>query len=612
MRVALLLLFLVILVFVVFLNLQFTKDGFENSHPDFVSRQQKQYGNIGISLLPLKTDGVLGTSANKYLNTYDEPGNYPLKEKRDGLWAIIDKCEAIKTVDCSAFDDPDFNLNCGICQDIGKNSEKVPTTGGLVFLDKEKQLQQAKKVSNFLPEYVPTIGFCPAGKLVSTKKECLRLKKELECQKSSSFDIPGCSVCYTSGQYTVVDPVDEPGIIASYGTIYLSGVGVLTFQEDGFDPVTGIELSSSSYSITVRSPGTSRIKLSISPPKNSDINNPTIPYIQGYISGRTIGGEFSRDISKLVLTDEISGRKPRSMGGVSMSSTNVVKMAPAFGQTRMVLSVILPFSFVDLGTRQSTVCKNGPFVSDDTAANFLESDPCYKRGSGPGKYSLECLQGVWISNGCTQSGKGYPSDNSSASDLMTSPDGSSRLINDIADYIYTNSIITSTGIDKTGNKQSLLDWSAASVFCTGREINSPCDGPSKDTGPLSPECIIYLWNNQGSSKLWNGNDNPIGPTYDYSNSFSLFTNGTVLRGCQSSGYMSPIDTNGNKKTPVIQYWQSQGGVNNVKTAMRNLHAAANAQAASDDTRAPYFKNCYGNIDYAPRPPPVPPTMPNEI
>lgn len=611
MRVALLLLFLVILIFVVFLNLQFRRDGFQNSHLDFVTRQQKQYGNVGISLLTAKNDGALGISANKYLNTFGEPGNHPLKDKRDGLWAIIDTCEAIKTVDCSAFDDPAFNLNCGICLDIGKNSERVPTTGGLVLLDKDKQLQHARKHSNFLPEYVPTIGFCPAGKLVSTKKECIRLQKELLCQKNSSFDIPGCSLCYTTGQYTVVDPIDTPGVISEHGTIYLSGVGVLNFQEDGFDAVVGIDLSSSPYSIPVRTPGTSRIKLSVAPPLDSNVNNPTIPYVQGYITGITLGGEYSSDLSKLIMTDEISGRKPRSMGSVSMNSTNVIKMAPAFGQTRMVLTVIVPFSFVDVTTREATMCKNGPFITDITGANFLESDPCFKRGSGPGRYSLECLQSVWISNGCTQSGKSYPSDNSTAIDLMTSSDGSLRTINDIANYIYTNALITSTGVDKTGNKQSIREWSAASVFCTGNEITSPCDGPSKDTGPLSPECIVYLWNNQGSSKLWNGNNNPIGPTYDYANAYSLFSKGMVLRGCQASGYMSPVDTNGNNKTPVIQYWQNQGGVNSVKQMMRNLHAAANAQAASDDTRAPYFKNCYGNIDYAPRPPPIPPPMPTE-
>jgi hypothetical protein len=611
MRVALLLLFLVILIFVVILNLQFKRDGFQNSHTDFVTRQHKQYGNVGISLLTAKNDGALGTSANTYLNTFDEPGNYPLKDTSDGLWTIIDKCEAIKTVDCNAFDDPEFNLNCGICLEIGKNSEKAPSTGGIVLLDKHKRLQRVGTNSNFTPAYVPTIGFCPAGKLASNKKECLRLQKEIQCQKNSNFDIPGCSLCYTTGEYAIVDPIDTPGIISEHGTIYISGVGILNFQEDGFDPVVGINLSSSPYSIPVRSSGTSRIKLSVSPPLNSNINNPTIPYVQGYITGITLGGKFSSDLSKLVMTDEISGRKPRSMGAIPMNSTNVIKMAPAFGQTRMVLSVIVPFSFVDVTTRQASICKNGPFVTDLTGANFLESDPCFKRGSGPGKYSLECLQNVWISNGCTQSGKGYPSNNSTAAELMTSPDGSSRTINDIANYIYVNAIITSTGIDDTGNKKTIQDWSAASVFCTGKEINSPCEGPEKDTGPLSPECIIYLWNNQGSSKLWNGNNNPIGPTYDYANAYSLFRNGMVLRGCQASGYMSPIDTHGTHKKPVIEYWQTQGGVNNVKTMMRNLHAAANAQAASDDTRAPYFKNCYGNIDYAARPPPIPPPMPAE-
>jgi hypothetical protein len=185
---------------------------------------------------------------------------------------------------------------------------------------------------------------------------------------------------------------------------------------------------------------------------------------------------------------------------------------------------------------------------------------------------------------------------------MTGKDGSFLSLNDIADLVYNKALITSTGIDDEGKKQSIKDWSDASVFCTGREITSPCDVENKNSGPLPPECIIHLWNNQSSKKTWQGKDDPIGPTYYNSNSVSLFKEGPVLRSCQATGTLSPIDPEGNKKRDVIKYWQKQGGVNKVKRVMADLHRAANAQRTSDDQLSPYFKQCYGDIQMAPRPP----------
>ena len=150
----------------------------------------------------------------------------------------------------------------------------------------------------------------------------------------------------------------------------------------------------------------------------------------------------------------------------------------------------------------------------------------------------------------------------------------------------------------------MKDWSAASVFCTGREVTSPCDTPQKGSGPLSAECIVHLWNNQSSKKTWQGRDDPIGPTYYSSSATSLFKEGKVERSCQATGTLSPVDPNGNKKRDIIRYWQRQGGVDKVKRVMADLHRAANAQVVADDQLSPYFKQCYGNIPFAPRPPAI--------
>ncbi|NDB85857.1 MAG: hypothetical protein EB127_24630, partial [Alphaproteobacteria bacterium] len=112
MQEALLLLFLVILVIVVFIAVSYEiKENFtgnEQIHSDFISRQLRQWGDVGISLITAKKEGTLGDSADKMLQTVGVKSSYPLNSGKNGLWEIIDKCEAIKTMDCNAFDNASF------------------------------------------------------------------------------------------------------------------------------------------------------------------------------------------------------------------------------------------------------------------------------------------------------------------------------------------------------------------------------------------------------------------------------------------------------------------------------------------------------------------------
>ena len=605
-EVALFLLLLVIvsLVFLFYNMPRDTNEGF-NNHKEFVLRQDKQFNDIGLSLAIKKNTGLLGKTANDLLNTFEFPNNTPLNDKRDGLWESIDKCEAVKTMDCDAFDDPEFSKICGICLDIGKNSDSVPATGGMVLLSSDRKLARENASSNYLPDYQPTVGFCPAGKMVSTKAECLKLQRQLLCRKNSSYSLEGCSQCYSDTTYSIVDPKTSPGVVAGSGHILIVGKGILRIEEQGFPTRSGIKLSTTSpYKLNIRGKEATRIKFILEAAPVSDDADPDIPYISGLLNGDTGSGTFSSDLRRIVMVDEVTGRKPRSQGKDTIDNVTVTKMAPGFEKDRAIIVVIVPFTFVETTMEESSKCKDGPFVTTQASAEFLESDPCYKKGSGPGKFSLECLQGIWDDNGCNGSGKGYPGNATSAAALMAGKDGSFLSLNDIADFIYSKAIITSTGVDENGKTQAMKDWSEASVFCTGREITSPCDTPDKNKGPLSPACIIHLWNNQSSKKTWQGKDDPIGPTYNPSNAVSLFKEGTVERSCQTTGTLSPIDPNGKNNRAVIKYWQRQGGVNNVKRVMADLHRAANAQMAADDQLAPYFKQCYGDVPFAPRPPTV--------
>ena len=580
---------------------QNTNEGFDN-HGEFVLRQHKQFNDIALTLDAKKNTGVLGNTANKLLNTFEFPNNTPLNSKRDGLWATIDKCEAVKTSDCSIFDDPEFKNNCGVCLDIGKNSDSVPATGGMVLLPEDKILAEESASSNYLPDYKPTVGSCPAGKMVSTKAQCLKLQRQILCRKNSSYSLEGCSQCYSDTTYSVIDPKTSPGVITGHGEVLIVGRGKLTIQETGFPNKSGITLHSTSpYKLNIKGKESDRIKFILEPAPASGDEDPDVPYMSGLLNGPTYSGLFSSDLRRIILVDETTGRKPRTYGKDTIDGITVTKMAPGFEKDKANIIAIIPFTFVETSMEESSNCKDAPFITTRAAAEFLESDPCYKKGSGPGKFSLECLQGIWDDNGCNASGKGYPGNAAGAAALMTAKDGSFLSLNDIANLIYSKALITSTGIDETGKTQAMKDWSDASVFCTGREITSPCDTPSKNTGPLSPECIIHLWNNQSSKKTWQGTDDPIGPTYSLPDAVSLFSQGPVDRSCQATGTLSPVDPAGKKKRDIIRYWQGQGGVNNVKTVMANLHRAANAQRVADDQLAPYFKQCYGDIQFASRP-----------
>ena len=561
------------------------KEGFTGdattAHKRFVSTQANTYNPVGIALIAGNNEGALGTSTADIMGTPGDNINHNLNPGKTGLFAAIAKCEAVTTTDCNAFDDPEFSKQCGICLDIGTNSTTKPATGGLVLLPKDKAYAQTSKKGNFLPDYKPTAGTCPPGKMVSSKAECLQRKRKAECEKNGSYDLKECAQCYSDTTYTIVNSDPSAGVIAGSGTIYIVGTGTLSYSETGFSSKSNITLSMSSpYKIQLEGPEATRVTLTVS------ANASGAPAIAGYLSGTTPSGQFSMDLYRIVLTDNVTGRKPRTTNPMDVNGNSVTIMNPGFGKNEMALVAPMPFTFVDPATEEGSMCKDSPFITKQSSAEFLSSDPCYKKGSGPGKFSLECLQSAFLSNGCMDSGTGYPKDTVKAAALMTKPDGSFGSLNDIATIVYNNAIAASTGVSANGTKLSVEDWSVASEFCTGKSLKSPCDADDKTNGPLSVDCLAYLWNNGDGKK---GED-----TYDFlSSASSLFQKNSSSRYCQTAGTMSPLTEAGQKNQTAIQHWQKEGGVENVKKQMKQIHEKANAAKLNDGSRGTFLEQCYG-------------------
>jgi len=599
----------------------FLKEGFADSinpedsmteHEKYVNDRLKNYNSVGIALLGSKTTGNLGDSTRDLMGSAGEKnvntpngarGVYPLQTKNSGLFNIIGTCEAIKTVDCNAFDNPKFSLNCGMCLDVGTatepamNSDNKPSVGGRVLLSDDKKTVDAEAVGNFIPPYVPTLGSCPAGRMVSTKAQCIRLKREMACEKGANFDLTNCVQCFDTGGYAIVDPIESPNLLNGSGVLNLFGVGLLNYSEAGYDTKNGLVLSQSQpLKIVLKGPEMTRILLSVTNPDDKDGNPPSL---SGYLSGITQNGEFNLDLYRMVLNDAVTGRKPLTGGGKLSNGIDTVIMIAGFGKKELVVYANSPVTFVDPMTQEGATCPSSPYVTTPAAANVLSTDPCYKQGSGPGKYGMECLQNTFISNGCVDDGKGYPKDAASLSNLLLDASGKARSLNEIANYIYEIAIISATGVDQNGTEQSLENWSKASLFCTGKKILTPCDTAAKDTGPLSPDCLVYLWDNMGSS-------NSLGGTYNnMSQGTSLFEKGKNPRFCQRTGTLSPRGPDGKNKPDVMTYWKSQGGVKAVKTKMKAVNDAANdLQYTLDEDRNPYIIQCYGDIKFAERPRPL--------
>lgn len=587
------LLILTILIAVIF---YFRTDGFVDLsasdpniiHSNFVRTQQKNYNPVGISLIAANNQGALGDSADAIMGTTGTNTTFPLNDGKTGLFAKIKKCEAVTTADCSAFDDPSFQTDCGICLDLGKNSEQKTSTGGLVLLPGDRTYAKSVTKKGGIPDYQATVGSCPANRLVSSKAECLLAKRKIECENKGSYDLKDCSQCYSDQSYTIVDSDPKSGIVAGTGTLNVVGKGTLSYTETGFSSKSGITLSSTPYAINLQGPETTRLSITVTSPSGSTGS------LGGYLSGNTATGEFIMDLYRLVLTDTTTGRKPRTVKTVTVNGNSVTSMAPGFGQTQMTLVLPMPFTFVDPDTQEATVCKDSPFVTKQASSEFLNSDPCYKKGSGPGKFSLECLQALFLSNGCVAEGKAYPGTAGTASALMGNSNGTFRSLSDIADVIYANAVASSTGVSEDGVKLSVPDWSKASVFCTGKAITSPCDTGSKTSGPLSTDCLTYLWNNGGGRKNAAGVVNPSEATYSIiSMASSMFTTQREARFCQAKGTLSPLDENGTPNAEALTYWKSKGGYDAVKAEMKKIHEMANTPGISDGDRLPYLQKCYG-------------------
>ena len=524
-----------------------------NYSPSDVKTAQKNITSAVRAVMSKSADPSFNISMNK-LNDIRVYG-----AAEDSKVRALAKCEAIASVNCNAFDDPIFRANCGVCHDIGKDSDNNNHIGGLLITKDAKEAAEiiARRNNDHVPTYAPSIGSCPAQKFSVSKQQCLRVQAQIDCEKKQNFDVKGCNQCTQDNRFYYIDSdIDKLGV-----DVWVVGSGRATFQVLGTasQPVT-LNLSSTPQNIELDMVGDNVLSINVSGSKT------VLPSVAGYISGKTVSGEFHVDLAQLADVDTITGRKPRINGSINVNGDSVMGMKAGTNQTTMMLQVYMPYTFLD--TKEKDIkasCPGGPFIPSPSSANRLSSGPCFAKGSAPGNYSMECLQQTFIDSGCTPAGSGYPSNPTRTASLQAG----GLSIGQIADKVSEMAVQAKTGNSSTGSKLSQDQQAAAASFCTGAKIANVCDIPA---GTMTPACAAYLYQNNGASSS-------IGPTYSDGNP------------CSSKGTVNPVNPDGSYNAANLA--KLRGGVSEVKAYYNNIQRKSTDNSLPDSERNDAIQMCYG-------------------
>lgn len=596
-----LLLFSIVFLCVAVVSIQW-KQGFSEgfvTHPEYVDEAQDKFNKITNTLL-LPTPSIpLDPEQSKKVQSAlsgvrpADNDNYALQ--RDAPYATPDappefleqakKCEAAGAT-CAAFDDPVFASQCGISFDPdGLNSEGKTFMGGLFVSpnDRDVYLKRAQTVKETgsapydpFKVYQPTIGKAKPGTFALTKDHCRIIKEKVDCETKQTFGTPNCAQCYSSQHFSRVDP--DTGRVAS--TLYLVGNGTLSLQSTHRGMKGGGTLSPTQpMAITIPADAEGSVT-------DLSVKGGAPSFLAGYLEGTTGRGPFRLDMNRIVQTDKETQTRARMSGTTVVNGIRCASMIPGNGKTSMILSCLMPFSFVNPFDLDAAGCDNGPIVTKASSATFLESDPCFSKDSQPGKYKLECLQDRWVSLGATQKGTGYPSTAEKANALQRGPNGAALDIDTIIDQLAVKIRRGLTGTNEAGQPLSLADWNEASMWAFGIPIQSPCDGQGSETGPLSKECLTYLYLNKGATTH-------VGPTYTMLPSQNASSKGQLPGDIPPNTFCQPGTSIDPSTEEGLAFGRRLGGVKAVKEAYDRIHRKANDNSSTNVNRAEAVKQCYG-------------------
>ena len=492
-----------------------------------------------------RVDAALGSNEADYsaltMKLQQFKNKFPARsDGYDSVFAVINFCKETGKGD-KPFgqvnkDGLSFNDYCGVCvssgvDEVGKAFKKQQ---GLV-LDKgtrDAAIKEKTENNYLFPRVTPPLASCdgaPDTPVFAINQADLDLfKKRQYCTTRGQLDSKnGCALCYENNTYSYVDKNTETQKISL--EIRGTGTAIITLKGKTIRTLT---LSATTQSVGLvndedASHGKEGDIFAINvTPIAATATTPTIPAtVYGYFKGSNAnGGSFTMPLNLLLLSDDISKTSPKKSGFTSVDGVTVAYILPGAGKTNMNLKGTIPFTFVEPDDFSAIDCINAPYqIKEESVNNFSTDQPCYAKGSAPGKYNEDCLKSIILNAGCTSAGTLY------TTDYKTLNTGNKSL-----DQIYSavSAIAQKDGIDAD-----------LTTKCSGRNIVGDCDSfafrpDMKFTGNANAKkCLTYLYKNKGSGTA--ASDRAIGPTYLGSTTYLNNTASDKNRYCLPEGALNP-------------------------------------------------------------------------
>ncbi len=515
------------------------------------------------------------------------------------LAKAVKLCEAVQTVDCNRFkSDPEFAKTCMMTHGVARNSTGQNTIGGRVLYEEDRESQiaavRAKGGSGRYVNYTPTIGEASKDKMSASYDQCIAMEEKIKCETQGDVSLPNCGVCQDGrGKYYRIDPAARR-VGPSLNVVGQGILNIVSQSQPQAQANLNLTQSPQQIPLPAGSEGGNFIISITGTPANP-------PKIAGFLQGPNSNGITRLDLAFVCPREFIQGSEPPIIGGSTEIDGEGVSiltidssLMPSSGsgpapEVKMNLKLEIPFTFLDSSEEEASVCPGAAYSTKAASLKLFADDPCYNPNT-PGQHSVACLQKRWRMAGCSAQGTGYPrSESDENASKLRYVNGQPQTLGQIGNKIYKSSIEAKTGM-RNGQKMSIQDWDDVSKYCLGTRIRTPCSGPNQMNGPLTDECIQYLYENRGDRTL-PGNQYGEGRTYTRREYGSASPSGPH---CTREGTAAPY-------TPEnLAMAKSKGGVIGVQRYFDEIQQRAQDNSLSDNDRKDAVKKCYG-IDFVPDP-----------
>ena len=495
----------------------------------------------------------------------------------------------------------EFDEVCGVCLSRGMDEEGRAFTGiqGMV-LDPNTREQADKEKNNNGYAYsriIPPLATCEGAPndpvFAGNGKDLVLFQKRWRCIHNKQIGTDDeCGLCYENDNYSHVSRDTDTNQIS------------LVLRGSGNASISVREQNVSSFALDAKTSRTVQLRNA----KEGDVFRVVIskpgdmPTVWGYLTASNPnGGTFTMPLNLLTVIDDKTGSVPTKSGAFYYFDdvgVDVAAMRSSRGNDTGNLRGTIPFTFVAPDEFSAIDCPAAPFQTKIASVSAFATDqPCFAKGSKPGKYNDECLKQRVLDVGCTNAGTLY--DNPGVLNMKDGVPQNLQMIH--------NALLEINDMD-------MID-PVATKMCSGRTIETPCDPfiakPDLKLGAAAfndnprdrllkdqaIQCLSYLYNNKGANE--SGPSPRVGPTYSGLVRYANNQREKKNIYCLPEGALNPGNSEDGLRTLATiadRGYRGQTSVGAVKKFLNEqLEIAADMtrNANTDPDRKAAIKNCFG-------------------